>query len=157
MATKLALALDRVLDRLQWSQKEVFVRTGISSRTLTRWRLEGKSPSPATLSKLVRAVASVDPEAAGWLAKVSSVARLHVSTATSATTTAQSGAAAGASVAGPSVDVHLRVDSIVSVAADVMNLPPSAVRPALRAAFLRARDLGVSIEAIAEAMGEGAS
>ncbi len=155
MASKLVQALDRVLGRLHWSQKEVFVRTGISSRTLTRWRVEGKSPSPATLAKLVRAVASVDPEAAGWLAKVSSVARLHVSTAPSATTTVErAGAAAGT---GPSVDVHLRVDSIVSVAADVMNLPPSAVRPALRAAFLRARDLGVSIEAIAEAMGEGAS
>ncbi len=79
----------------------------------------------------------------------------HVPTTTS--TTAASGAAASAAAPAPRVEVHLRVDSIVSVAVDAMNLAPSAVRPALRAAFLRARDLGVSLEAIAEAMAEGAS
>ncbi len=151
MATKLAKALDRMFDRLQWTQKEMFERTGVSSRTLSRWRLEGKPPSAKTIAKLLRVVAPIDREAASWLAEASRVAMPNVASATPATPS--SGAGGGAASTDTEAE-RLRVDSIVCVAADAMNLSPKAVRPALRAAFLRARDLGVSIDAIAAAMAE---
>ena len=154
MATKLAKALDRMFDRLQWTQKEMFERTGVSSRTQSRWRREGTAPNAATIAKLLRVVAPLDLEAATWLAKASGVPMPHVAPHASAGATGERGAAS--SDARPDL-VRLSADSIVCVAADAMNLPPSAVRPALRAAFLRARELGVSIEAMAEAMREGAS
>ncbi len=39
-------------------------------------------------------------------------------------------------------------DSVVCAAADAMNLPPRALRPALLAAFKRAHTLGLSVEAV---------
>jgi hypothetical protein len=44
------------------------------------------------------------------------------------------------------------VDSITCAAADAMKLLPEAVRPALRAAFERARDLQLSATEVASAL-----
>ncbi len=150
MATKLAKALDRMFHRLRWTQKQMFERTGVSSRTLSRWRLEGKPPSAKAIAKLVRVVAPIDREAATWLAEAARIPMPRLAPATpTATPAASTGTGADA--------VRLRVDSILCVAADAMNLPPNAVRPALRAAFLRARELGVSIDTMAEAIADAAS
>jgi hypothetical protein len=42
-------------------------------------------------------------------------------------------------------------DSVLCAAAEAMNLPPQAVRAMLRAAFVRARELGLTVETVAEA------
>lgn len=51
--------------------------------------------------------------------------------------------------------IHI-VDTVVCAAAEAMQLMPDAVRPALRAAFRRARLAGLSVEAVDAALG-GAS
>ncbi|HSY21295.1 MAG TPA: hypothetical protein VK841_04235 [Polyangiaceae bacterium] len=47
---------------------------------------------------------------------------------------------------------RLLVESIVCAAADTMQAPPAAVRDVLRAAFTRARGLGLTVEEIDEAL-----
>ena len=49
------------------------------------------------------------------------------------------------------------VDSIVCAAADAMNVLPRDVRPALLAAFTRARRLGLGIEAVESALASRSS
>jgi hypothetical protein len=44
------------------------------------------------------------------------------------------------------------VDSIVCAAADAMDVKPAAVRPALLAAFRRARRLGLAVQAVEDAL-----
>jgi hypothetical protein len=44
------------------------------------------------------------------------------------------------------------VDAVVCVAAEAMALSPQAVRPAVLAAFTRARDVGISAEAVVAAL-----
>jgi hypothetical protein len=47
---------------------------------------------------------------------------------------------------------RLMVESIVCAAADTMQTPPAAVRDVLRAAFARARGLGLTVEEIDDAL-----
>jgi hypothetical protein len=44
------------------------------------------------------------------------------------------------------------IDSLLCAAADAMNGPPRAVRPIVTAAFVRARDMGLTVEAVAAAL-----
>jgi hypothetical protein len=46
------------------------------------------------------------------------------------------------------IPAHALVDSIVCAAAEAMGLPPQALRPALRAAFSRAEEIGISVQAV---------
>jgi hypothetical protein len=52
--------------------------------------------------------------------------------------------------------VHI-VDTVVCAAAEAMQLMPDAIRPALRAAFRRARLAGLSVEAVDAALQSGVS
>jgi hypothetical protein len=49
-------------------------------------------------------------------------------------------------------DTRYVVDSVVAVVADALDLPPKQVRPALRAAFVRAKAVGLSVDAVAAAL-----
>jgi transcriptional regulator with XRE-family HTH domain len=51
---------------------------------------------------------------------------------------------------GASLGPHV-ADSVLCAAAEAMKVPPQDVRPILRAAFARARDLGLTVEMVAEA------
>jgi hypothetical protein len=42
------------------------------------------------------------------------------------------------------------IDSVVRAAADVMGVTPDAIRPAIAAAFARALEAGLDVEAVAE-------
>jgi hypothetical protein len=46
------------------------------------------------------------------------------------------------------------IDTVVCAAADAMNLPPEAVRPAVRAAFRRAQQAGFTREEVEAALAE---
>ncbi|MGH7297063.1 MAG: hypothetical protein ACRELB_19150 [Polyangiaceae bacterium] len=48
------------------------------------------------------------------------------------------------------------VDAVVCAAADAIDVTPREVRPALMAAFTRARRLGLSVVDVEKALGEGA-
>jgi hypothetical protein len=44
------------------------------------------------------------------------------------------------------------VDAVVCAAAEAMSLSPQAVRPAVLAAFARARDAGLTLDAVVEVL-----
>jgi hypothetical protein len=52
----------------------------------------------------------------------------------------------------PAPDPKYIVDTVVCAAAEAMQLMPDAIRPALRAAFRRARLAGLSVEAVDSAL-----
>ena len=58
---------------------------------------------------------------------------------------------------GPPPDPTQRehADSVVCAAADVLQLPPSAVRPAVAAAFARAGEMNVTFAGLARHLGAG--
>jgi hypothetical protein len=43
-------------------------------------------------------------------------------------------------------------DSVVRAAADVMGVSPDAIRPAVAAAFVRAREVGLDVQTVAESL-----
>ncbi len=53
----------------------------------------------------------------------------------------------------PDTTGPLHADSVVYAAADVLQLPPSAVRPAVAAAFAKAREHGATVEGLARHLG----
>jgi len=55
----------------------------------------------------------------------------------------------------PPMPRHLAADAVVCVAAEGMGLAPGAVRGALVAAFRRARELGLSLAEVEQALGAG--
>ena len=124
-------ALGRVLD--------------VSARTTERWARGETSPKNVQLHALARAVHAKSPELALELAFAAR------------TTLDALGLATKPAVAAPPVRARppaaTIVDTIVCAAADTMGVAPGAVRPALRAAFLRARDAQFTIDEVALAFG----
>jgi hypothetical protein len=103
---------------------------GSSKRTVERWFAGESHPSDAQIIQLARAVHPRNPTLAAELAAAAgeslvSLGLVHVRP-------------------GPS-HAHL-IDAVVCVAAETINVPSLALRPALLAAFKRARELGFTIE-----------
>jgi hypothetical protein len=63
-------------------------------------------------------------------------------------------APAPAPVAAPGPPTHLVVESVVCAAAERLQATPTAVREVLRAAFARARTLGLSVQQVDDALVE---
>jgi hypothetical protein len=105
---------------------------GVSARTIQRWQRGGTTLLPSQVARLAAALHPRDPALAERVAKAggTSLAELQVGTPPRAPTLR-----------------HL-VDSMVCAAADAMDVLPSAVRPALAAAFGRAYEMGVSVETV---------
>jgi DNA-binding XRE family transcriptional regulator len=64
-------------------------------------------------------------------------------------------AAPATAPAAATVDSDLAVESVIGAAADAAELSPRAIRPAVAAAFARAQELGLSIEAVIRLLGAG--
>ena len=111
---------------------------GVSRRTVQRWDASGGVPSAGQIVKLARAVHPHDRALSARLARGAgtSLEELGIEP-----------------VASAPADAHM-VDSITCAAADAMNMVPEAVRPALRAAFERARDLRMSPADVAAALAQ---
>jgi len=52
----------------------------------------------------------------------------------------------------PPIPPGVLVDSVVCAAAEAMSLSPQALRPAVLAAFARARDAGLTLDAVVDAL-----
>jgi DNA-binding XRE family transcriptional regulator len=115
---------------------------GVSRATIGRWQGGGFGGLiPAHLAIIVRALHDRDPELASQLA-----ASCHA--------TLESLGIIVPPVAPPPKAVpapHL-IDSVVCAAADAVGQLPSALRPALFAAFERASAVGLSMEAVAKGL-----
>jgi transcriptional regulator with XRE-family HTH domain len=126
-------------DRLGLNQRELADTTGVSLRTVSRWFSNRSTPQPMHLEALARTAAGKDDGLASALARAAGTTPEAVGV--------QSASGDAGTDAGPLPDA-LRVECIVCAAASAMDTSPNLVRPALLAAFTRARDVGMGVEAV---------
>ncbi len=129
------------------SQGDFGVLMGSSRRTGQRWETGRATPSFDQLCAMTAMVYPKDPELAAQLAQAvgHSLVSLGIVKPAPAAPSAVTPAA-------PLPLVEDVVDSIVCAAADAMNVLPRDVRPALLAAFARARRLGLAVETVEGAL-----
>jgi len=119
---------------------------GASRRTGQRWAVGRAHPSGPQLQELVVRVHAVDADLAADLAAVAGTTLLAMGL--------ERPAAPPAAIAAFAVE---RVaDSVLCAAAEAMDVSPRAMRHAILAAFTRARELGLTVEAMEKALRAGA-
>jgi hypothetical protein len=94
----------------------------------------------AQLAKLAAEVYPLDAELAAKLAKEA------------ATTLEEMGVVTPVPPPPPPAPPPYLTETVVCAAAEALNVPPPAVRPALLAAFRRAREVGLKVEDVEEAL-----
>jgi hypothetical protein len=140
--------LPRLLGQAQYaldlgSQGELGELLGASRRSGQRWAVGRASPSGPQFEDLVRRVYEVDKDLAAQLAAARQTTLLAMGVV--------------APSAPPFVPPADRVaDSVLCAAAEAMDVSPRAIRPAIHAAFTRARELGLTVEAMEKALRGGA-
>jgi DNA-binding XRE family transcriptional regulator len=117
------------------NQEELADRVGSSTRTVQRWEVGRSAPAPFHIHALADAARALDPALAAQLDAFAPRAP------------AKAADPAPAPALAPSTPVL--VDAIVCAAAEAMGVSPQAVRPALLAAFARARDVGLDADSVA--------
>ena len=122
---------------------------GSSAHTGQRWERGQATMMPHQLQKIVSLVHARDPALAAEMAGAASttLAQLGIDPAP-----AQAPAAASAAVVTSAPDPAFLVDTVVCAAAEAMDVMPEGIRPALRAAFRRARLARLSVEDIDAAL-----
>ncbi len=118
--------------RLGLSNRDLASRMGVSLRTAERWVSGASWLGPDQLCLLARLVHPVDPALAKQIAKAGGATLEDLGLVKSATSRL--------------------VDSIVCAAAEALDMSPRVVRPAILAAFARARELGLDAGAVEEAL-----
>jgi hypothetical protein len=108
------------------SQKGLVTVLGSSLRTVERMHAGRSHPSRDHWALLIHALHPTDPELAARIAPQA-----------------------------PAVVSAQAVESVLFAAADATDLPLSSVKAVLVAAFVRARDLGLSVEGLTEALVAG--
>jgi transcriptional regulator with XRE-family HTH domain len=123
---------ERVRSTMGLSQEELGRAIGISRRTAVRWTARGTPPH--AFPDLARMVQPHDPDLAAEIAAVAGI-----------TLEDPSALPEGASAF---------VDSIVCAAADAISVTPAAIRPALLAALVRAREMQISLFVLERVLAE---
>jgi DNA-binding XRE family transcriptional regulator len=136
-------------NQLSLTQETMGKRFGASRKTVGRWEAGVATPTEATTSEVIRSVFPADPQLAAEMAT-------HVHETLDSlglvAPPAPPGPAPVVRDPEPAVSPRHMVDSIVCVAADAMELLPRAVRPAVLAAFTRARELGLDVKTVEAAL-----
>lgn len=137
------------------SQRKLGEMLGISERTVQRWEDGGAIVLPHTIATLTTEVLPKDPDLAARIAAHAgtSLAQLGVEKAPEP---APPPPAPPPPPALPPLPTETLVDSIVCVAADAIGVLPRAIRPALAAAFRRAREVRLEVGEVADSLGGGA-
>jgi transcriptional regulator with XRE-family HTH domain len=128
---------------LRKSQGEMGQLLGVSRRTISRWTSRGTTFIPSQARDLAAALLPVDR------ALAVRAAALHGETLVSLGLEKPPPPPAPAVPAEP--PGHL-VDAVVCAAAEALDASPRAVRPALLAAFRRARELALKVEHVERAL-----
>ena len=131
------------------SQGKLGVLLGSSERTGQRWETGRSDPGHDQLVKLVRLV---HPHNAGLAAQVAAAMGTNLVALGIAPPPAPPPPPPPPPL--PAEDV---VDAVVCAAAEAIDVTPREVRPALVAAFTRARRLGLSVMEVEKALGKGAT
>jgi hypothetical protein len=134
-------------NELGLTQFELGQRLGVSRRTIIRWGRNATAPAPFQVEDLANRVrAGGHDDLADSLLEA---AGLPIP-APPAPLVEPAAAVAPPEPSGPPPQ-HV-VDAVIYAAADAADLAPRKTRLALRAALLRAKELGVTAEAMAEAL-----
>jgi hypothetical protein len=122
---------------------------GVSQRTLERWSGGVQAPMGLQLADLARCVHAKDPALAAEIAAASgqTLASLGIVAAVRAPTP----------TATPTPTPTQLVDLVVCATAEAMDVSPRVVRPFLRTAFARARELGLDVATVDTALAPVAS
>jgi transcriptional regulator with XRE-family HTH domain len=135
LSFELMLQARRLLDLNQRTLADLL---GVSGRTVQRWDAGRSSgPVPAQLHVLAAAVYEKNPELAQKIA-------LAAGTTVDLLGLVPAPAPAPKAPVGRAVPDGVVMDAIVCVAAEALQTSPSAVRPALLAAFRRAHEVGLT-------------
>jgi hypothetical protein len=133
------------------SQPELARLVESSLRTVQRWEANASKPYPWNLHALADAVRPHDPAVAAELDAWAP--RPSAAQAPAPAPEDSLPAREPALAAPPVLDPVLAADAIVCAAAEAMALAPQAVRPALVAAFGRAKVAGLTVDEVLAALG----
>jgi DNA-binding XRE family transcriptional regulator len=125
---------------LHLTQRELADLVGTSLRTVQRWEAQRSHPASWEIHRLADAVRPHDA------ALASELDELAPRPAPPPPPVAQVPTSAPAPPPSP-LPAAVLLDSVVCAAAEAMTLAPQALRPALLAAFARAKDAGLTIDA----------
>jgi len=144
MTERILMAIDVEARRLlRLNQGETAELLGVNVRTVQRWDAGRSTPSHLDYQGLARATFPLNPTLA---------ARLAV---TGGTTLAALGLVAqppATSAKPPAVPLELVIDSVLCAAAIAVDMKPLEIKPGIIAAFRRARQLGLDLEAAEKAL-----
>jgi len=134
------MIIDKGLDlqvrlALGMNQRQTGEFLGLSTRTIQRWDAGACAAASFHWEKLAKAIFPKDRELALRCAKMAGKTLDELGLVT----------VAAEPLVGP-VAPELVIDALVCVAADAVGMLPGAIRPALVAAFTRARQLGITVE-----------
>ena len=134
------------------TQLELAGLLGLSRRTVSRWGANRSRPSASELQKLARAVHPKDPALAARLAREGGETLESLGIVAPPAPVVAAPSPAPVVAVRPFPPARLVVESVVCAAAEAMQASPAAVRGVLRAAFARARGLGLTVEEMDEAL-----
>jgi hypothetical protein len=142
--------LQRAQLALHTTQGGLGVIAGTSIRTGQRWAVGQTVPAPFLLCDLAAKVHPVDPALAADIAAAGGSSLEALGLVEPPTPPPAPALPPTEATFSPPRDRV--VDSIVCAAADAMDMLPRQIRPALLAAFTRARELGIAIEDVESAL-----
>jgi hypothetical protein len=155
MATPLSLLLALSRETLHLNQLGLAQVLGSSLRTVQRYEARRATPPAWELHKLADAVRPHDADLASQIdvwaprpAPPPSPVTASVAAGSTAPPVHPAPALPAPPPLPPPVPVGVLVDAVVCAAAEAMSLSPQAIRPAVLAAFARACDAGLTMEAV---------
>jgi transcriptional regulator with XRE-family HTH domain len=152
MSPEVLLLTFEVRDALVIGQRGLGELLGASRRTVQRWDSGRGGPSASQLAQLA---AAIHPRDASLAAKIAAAAgtSLEQLGLVRPPPVAVPPVAKALALPAPSPPTHL-TDAVVCAAAEALNAPPPAVRPVLLAAFRRAREVGLRVEDVEQALSD---
>ncbi len=154
--SSLPLLLIQSQRALSMSQTQLGQLLGVAKRTIQRWQDRETTLLPSTFQTLAAAVYPEDPALAARIAAHGSTTLEALGIVKPNPPEPPAPAAAPAPQTPAPLEATLSrailVDSVVCVAADAVGVAPKAIRPALAAALVRARQVGLDVDALIEAL-----
>jgi hypothetical protein len=150
MPNELAALFTRSQRSVHQTQAGLGKLLGISRRTAQRYSAQG-IPSHY-LPALARVVHPHDADLAREIAAHMGTTLEALGLAAPAAATASSGAGSPADAAPAALLTSALVDAVVCAASEAMNVLPADARKGLQAAFVRARELRLTVEAVEQAL-----
>ena len=132
---------------LGMTQLELGAALSVSHRTVLRWEGRRSEPAPFQVSALAELVRPENGPLADELLDLAGIAR----------PVPPPEPPPPPRVPRPAIQPKHAIDLLVYAAADAIDMPPRAMRVAMAAAFARAAEMGLTVEAVVEGLAPAAS